>query len=71
MSVYGLMDRVLAVQKKFKVLEILKLSMNYMLHKGGKYFDHLNAYQVLKEDSAFWTLFQTYYALGKSEFIYV
>jgi len=48
MSVYGHMDWILVVQKKFKVLAILKLSMNYMLHKGGKYFDRLNAYQVLK-----------------------
>jgi len=65
MLVYGHMDRIL-VQKKFKVLEILKLSMSYKLHKRGKYFDQLNFYQVLKEDSAFRTLFQTYYALGKS-----
>jgi len=45
--------------------------MNYKLHKGGKYFDHLKAYQFLKKYSAFWILFQIYHALGKSEFIYV
>jgi hypothetical protein len=32
--------------------EFLKLSMNYTLPKGGKYFDHLNAYQFFKKDSA-------------------
>jgi len=71
MSVYGHMDRILLAQKKFRVVGILKLSMNYKLRKSGKYFDHLNAYNFLKKDSTFWIVFQTYHALGKSEFIYV
>jgi len=52
-SVYGHMDRILVAQKNFRVLELLKLSMNYKLRKSGKYFYHLNAYQFLKKDSAF------------------
>lgn len=65
------MDRILVAQNRFQVLDLLKLSMDYKLHRGGKYFDYLNAYQFLKKDPAFWILFQTYHALGKSEFIYV
>jgi hypothetical protein len=70
-SVYVHMGRIRVAQNRFKVLDLLKLSVNYKLRKGGKYFDHLNAYQFLKKDSAFWILFQTYHAFGKSEFIYV
>jgi len=70
-SVCGHMDRILVAQNRFQMPDLLKLSMNYKLHKGGKYFDHLNAYQFLKKDYAFWILFQTYHTQGKSEFIYV
>jgi hypothetical protein len=70
-SVYVHVGRTLVDQNRFKVLDLLKLSVNYKLRKGGKYFDHLKAYHFLKKDSVFWILFQTYHALGKSEFVYV